>query len=126
MRSPGKAAAIDDGAAERRAVAAHEFGERMHDDVGAVVHRAHQHGRRDRVVDDQRHAVTMRHGGECLEIADIAGRIAHRLAEHRAGVLVDQRLDVGGAVRFCEPDLHALAGQDVGEQRVGRAVELRH
>ena len=36
VRLPGKAAGIDDGAAERGAVAAHEFGQRMHDDVGAV------------------------------------------------------------------------------------------
>ena len=123
---PGKGAAIDHGAAERGAVAAHEFGERMNDDVGAVIHGANQHGRRHRVVDDQRHAVTMRDRCECLEVADVAGRIAHRLAEHRAGVLIDLGLDVGGTVRFCEPDLHALFGQDVSEQRVGRAVELRH
>ena len=126
MLRPGKGAAIDHGAAERGAVAAHEFGERMNDDVGAMIHGAHQHGRRHRVVDDQRHAVTMGDRGECLEVADVAGRIADRLAEHRAGVLVDLGLDVGGTVRFGEPDLHALFGQDVSEQRVGRAVELWH
>jgi hypothetical protein len=37
-------------------VAAEELGQRMHDDVGAVLERLAQVGRRQRVVDDQRHA----------------------------------------------------------------------
>ena len=57
-------AAVDDGAAERRAVAAHELGQRMHDDVGAVFDRPQQDRRRDRVVDDQRHAVPVRDVGQ--------------------------------------------------------------
>ena len=41
-------------------MAAHEFRQRMHDDVRAVFDRPHQHRRRHRVVDDQRHVVAMR------------------------------------------------------------------
>ena len=70
--------------------------------------------------------VPMRDVRQRLEIADVAGRIADGLAEHRARVLVDQRLDVGGAVRLRESHLDAHARQDVREQRVSRAVELRH
>ena len=63
--------------------------------------------------------------GERFDVADIAGRIADALAEHRAGVVVDQRRDGLGAVARGEARLDALAAQDMGEQRVGRAVELR-
>ena len=86
----------------------------------------HQYRRRDRVVDDQRHAMAVRDVGERLEIAHIAGRIADGLAENRAGVLVDQGLEIGGAIGFREPHLHAELRQNVREQSVGRAVELRH
>ena len=54
---PVGTAAVDHDAAHRRAMAAHELGQRMHDDVGAVLDRAQQDRRRDRIVDDQRHAV---------------------------------------------------------------------
>jgi hypothetical protein len=50
----------------------------------------------------------------------------HGLAEHRARVLIDQRLDIGGAVRRRELHRDPEARQDVSEQRIGRAVELRH
>jgi hypothetical protein len=58
MRLPGKTTAVDDRAAERGAVPAHELGERVHDDVGAMVDRAQQDRSRHRVVDDERNAVT--------------------------------------------------------------------
>ena len=126
MLRPGEAAAVDDGAAQRGAVAAQEFGQRMHDDVGAVVERLEQDRRRDRVVDDQRHAVAVRDLGQRLDVADIAGGIADGLGEHRLGVLVDQPLDRVGLVAVGEASGDALARQNVAEQRVRRAVELRH
>ena len=63
--------------------------------------------------------------GERLDVADVAGGIADRLAEHRARLVVDQRRDVFGAVARREARLDAVAAQRVGEQRVGGAVELR-
>ena len=54
---PVERAAVDDDAAHRIAVAADELGQRMDDDVGAVLDRPHQVGRGQRVVDDQRQAV---------------------------------------------------------------------
>ena len=98
----------------------------MHDDVGAVFDRPQQDRRRDRVVDDQRHAVPVRDVGQRLDVADVAGRIADALAEHRAGLVVDQPLDRGGRVRLGEADVDALPAEDMGEQRVRGAVELRH
>ena len=61
-----------------------------------------------------------------FDVADIAGGIADGLGEHRPGVLVDQPLDRIGLVAVGEAPLDALARQDVAEQRVRRAVELRH
>jgi hypothetical protein len=52
VESPG----IDDHAADGVAVAAEEFCERVHDDVGAVFDGPAQIGRCQRVVDDERHA----------------------------------------------------------------------
>ena len=54
VAEPIERAAIDDDAAHRIAVAAEELRRGMDDDVGAVLGGAHQVGRRQRVVDDQR------------------------------------------------------------------------
>mgnify|MGYP003693655007 CR=1 FL=1 len=90
---PGKPAAVDDRAAERRAVPAHELRQRMHHDVGAVVDRPQQNRRGDGVVDDQRHAVPVRHASQRLDVADVAGGIADAFAEDRPRPIVDQLLD---------------------------------
>jgi hypothetical protein len=90
----------------------------MHDDVGAVVDRLEQDRRRHRVVDDERHAVTVRDLRQRLDVADVAGRIADGLAEHRAGVLVDQLLDRIGLVAVGEAGGDALARQDVSANSV--------
>ncbi len=107
-------------------MAAHELRQRVHHDVGAPLDRSQQDRRRHRVVDDQRHAVPVGDVGQRLDVADVSRRIADALAEHRPGVAVDQALDGGGVIGLGEPHLDALAGQDVGEQGVGGAVELRH
>ena len=56
LARPVERAGVDDQPADRVAVAAEEFGERMNDDVGAVIDRLAEVGRRQRVVDDERHA----------------------------------------------------------------------
>lgn len=98
----------------------------MHGDVGAVVERLEQDRGRNRIVDDQWHAMRMRDSGERLDVADIAGRIADRFGEHRAGILVDQLCNGLRLVALGEAARNALTRQDVGEQRVGGAVELWH
>ena len=52
--------------------------------------------------------------------------IADGFREYSLGVLVDQPLDRVRLVAVREPGVDALARQDVREQRVGRAVELRN
>ena len=62
-------------AAHRVAVAAHELGQRVHDDVGAVLDRPAEIGARQRVVDDQRNAVAVRDLGDAGDVADDAAGI---------------------------------------------------
>ncbi len=123
---PGKSPAIDDDAAQRGAMAAHEFGQRMNHDIGAVIDRPHQHRRRHGIVDNQGYAMTMRNARQRLEIADVAGGVADRLAEYRTGVLVDERFNIRSAIGLREAHLHPHFRKDMCEQRVGGAVQLRH
>ena len=76
MIAPAETPAVDDDSAERRAVSAHEFGERMDDDVGAVLDRPQQGRSGDRVVDDQRDAARMGDLGKRGDVANIARGIA--------------------------------------------------
>ena len=94
--------------------------------VGAVVEGFQQDWRGDGVVHHQRHAMAMRDLRQRLDVADIAGGIADRLGEDRLGVFVDQPFDGVGLVALGETGRDALAGQDMAEQGVRRAVELRH
>ena len=106
-------------------MAAHELGQRVHDDIGAMLDRPQKDRRRHGIVDDQRQPVRVRDFGERLDVADVAGRIADGFAKDRARGFVDQRRDVRGAVARGEARLDAVAPQRVGEQRVRRAIELR-
>ncbi len=126
MLPPREPAAVHDDSAHGRAVAAHELRQRVHHDVGAVIDRPKQDRGRDRVIDDQRHAVGVSDLRERLDVADVARGGADAFAIDGARVVIDQLLDVIGVIRCSEPDGDALARQDVGEQRVRRAVELRH
>ena len=66
---------------------AHEFGQRVHDDVGTVIDRAQQDGRCDGVIDDQWNALPVRDLRQRLDVADVPGRIPDALAEHRTRIL---------------------------------------
>ena len=94
--------------------------------VGAMLDRLQQDRRRHGVVDDQRHAGRMRDRGQGLKIDDVAGGIADAFAIDRAGIAVDAGGDVVGLVALGEADLDALLPEDMSEERVGRAVKLRH
>ena len=86
---PVEGAAIDDDAADRIAVAADEFRQRMHDDVGAMLDRPHEIGCRQRVVDDQRDAVLVGEIAELLQVDEFAVRIGEALGEDELGLVVD-------------------------------------
>ena len=98
MRPPREPSGVDNRAAQRGAVAAHEFGQRVHDNVGAVIDRTQQDRRRHRVVDNERNSVP---GGNCrerLDVANVSRRIANALTEDRARFFVD------AAFRLLRPD----------------------
>ena len=120
---PGEVAGVDEQAADTVAVPAEILGERVHDDVGAVVERPAQVGRGDRVVDDQRDAVPVGDIGQRRDIGDVAQWIADRLAVDRPRVRVDQLLEGGRVPVVREARADAVLRQRMGEQVVGAAVE---
>ena len=124
VRLPGKPAAVDDRATERGAMPAHELRQRMDDDVGAVFDRTQQDRRRDGVVDDHRDAMPRCNRRQSLNVADVSRRIADAFAEYRARAAVNQPFDGVGLIGLGKSNGDALAWQDVGEQRVRRAIEL--
>mmetsp|Transcript_5968 Transcript_5968/g.23715 ORF Transcript_5968/g.23715 Transcript_5968/m.23715 type:complete len:341 (+) Transcript_5968:5957-6979(+) len=120
---PGEFAGVDDGAADAGAVAAEVFGQRVHDDVGAVLDRPAQVGRGHGVVDDQRHAMGVGDGGDLLDVGHIALRVAERLDEDGLGLVVDQRGEAVGLAVVGELGADAVLRQRVREQVVGAAIE---
>ena len=72
---------------------ADELGQRMDDDVGAMVDRADEVGRCHSIVDDERQAVVMGDLGDCLDVDERAARIGKALDEDRLGLLVDLALE---------------------------------
>ena len=123
---PWKAAAVDDGTAQGRAMTSEELGQRVHDDVGAVIDRLEKDGSGHRIVDHQRDAVAVGYFGQRLDVADIAGRISDRLAINSLGIFVDQPVDGIGLVALREAAGGALARQYVRQHRMRRPVELRN
>ena len=64
-----------------------------------VLDRAQQHRRRQRVVDDQRHAGSVRGVGDGTHVEHVELRVAERLGEEQLGVGLDRRFpgrDVAG------------------------------
>ena len=105
------------------AVAAHELGERVHHDVGAVIDRTAQVRRGEGVVDHQRHVVLVRDLGDGLDVQHVAARIGDGLAVEALGLGRDGLAEVFRIVGIDELDVVAhLAEADV-ELRVGAAVE---
>ena len=74
----------------------------------------------------ERNAVALGDRGQRLDIADITRRIADTLAEDRASFFVDQLFDRVGGIGFGKADIDALARQNMAEQRIRGAVELRY
>src|SRR5207302_432199 len=92
--APGEIALLDDDPADARAVAADELRATVDHDIGAVLERAAQGRRSERVVDDDRYAGVVRDLADGLEIGNVQARVADRLHEQAAGVLVDRLLEV--------------------------------
>ena len=68
---PVKIAAVNDNAADSRAVSADEFRSRMHHDIRPVLYRAHQIGRGEGAVHHQRDIVTVSDLRPLFDIAHV-------------------------------------------------------
>ena len=82
-------AAVDDHAADRDAVAADPFGDRMHHDVGAELDRPAEIRRGEGIVDQQRHAGRVRDFRDLRDVEHFEARIADGLADHEPRVGAD-------------------------------------
>ncbi len=121
---PVVGAAVDDHAADRVPMPAHELGQRVHDDVGAVLLGAAEVGRRQRVVDDQRHAGLLGDRRDRRQVDDDAAGVSDGLAKERPRLGRDglgEALGVGGVRPFDAP-VELLEG--VVELVDGASVEL--
>ena len=121
-RLPVELAGIDDDAAERRAVTADELRRGMHNDVRAVLNRANQVGRAERVVNHQRKAVPVSNFRNCVDVGNIAVRVAEGFQINRAGVALNGVLDLGEVVRIHERRGDAKMRQGMLQQVVAAAV----
>src|SRR5882762_1344513 len=98
----------------------------MHDNIRAVFDRPQQDGCRDRVVDDQRNTVFVGDAGQPLDIANISSRITDAFAKYSPRLVIDQFFYCVRLIRLCETDGYPLTWQNMSEQCVGGAVELRN
>ncbi len=103
---------------------AEKFCQRMHDDVGAVIDRADQIGRRQRVIDDQRHTGLAGDFGDRLDIGDAAGGIGDRLDENRLGVRRDRVLEARNVIGIGPRHVPAKTLECMGELVDRAAIEL--
>ena len=123
---PVEVALLDDGPAERRAVAAEEFRRRLDYDVRAVFKGPDVVRRADRVVDDQRNAVLVRNFRKGLDVEDVTLGIGDALAVQGAGAVVDERAPRFGVVRILdESDDDADLGEGDFQEVVRAAVQRR-
>ena len=80
--------------------------------------------RTERVVDDERYAVTVRHGGYGLDVQYVAVRVAESLCIDRLRLRTDGALDGIGVINLYNGVRNALRGQCVGDQVERAAVEI--
>lgn len=120
---PGELAGVDDGAADGGAVAAQVLGQRVHDDVGAVLEGAAEIGRGNGVVDDQGDAVVVGDLGDGLDVGDVALRVAEGLDKDGLCLGVDEGGEGLGLAVVGEAGGDAVLRKGVGQQVVGPPIE---
>ena len=124
MPLPVEVAAVDNGTAERRAMAAQKLSERIHNNIRSMLDGAKQNGRGHGVIDNKRNTVRMGNSGKGLKVADISGWISNAFTKNSARLLVDQARDVVGAIACRKTNGNAHPRQNVREERMRGAVEL--
>ena len=124
-RRPVEPPAVHHDPAGHGAVAGQVFGGGMDDEGRPHLQRPAEPGGGRGVVDDERQAVRRRHRRHGRDVGDIAAGVGDALAEDRAGILVDRRLDrrqVLGVDEFRRP---AEAVDGVRQLGDGAAIEPR-
>jgi len=124
-RSPVEAAAVHQDAADRRTVPAQELGERVVDDVGAVLQRLHQVRAGHRVVHDQRQAGGVGHVGHGADVQTVETRVRDHLGIDELGARGDGGAEGFGVGAVDEGDVDAQSGQRLAQQGVRATVERR-
>ena len=124
LARPVEGAAVDDQATDRIAMATKEFGQRMHDDIGAVIDRLAQIRGGERVVDDIGHAGTLGDLRHRLHVGDDAARIGDRLGENRLGLWADGAIERGNILRVRPHHVPAEILEGVIELVDRAAIEL--
>ena len=120
---PVKFTAVHDDAAQSGAVTADEFGGGMDNNVRAMLNGANQIGCPERVVDDQRQAVSMGDFGNGVNVGDIAVGVAQGLQVNGFGVGLNGGCDCTQIVGVHESGRYTKLGQGVGQQIVAAAVD---
>ena len=104
-------------------MAADEFRRRVNDDVGAVFDRADQIGGAEGVVDHDRYAAAVGDRGDGVDVGDVAVRVAQRLKEEGAGILLYRGLDLGEVVDIDEGRPDPVLRKGVRQQIEAAAVD---
>ena len=86
---PVELATIDDNAANGNAVTAHPLGDRMHDDIGAMIDRSAQARRRKGRIDHQRNSGLVRDRANPRDIGDFEPRVTDRFTKYHLGIRLD-------------------------------------
>ena len=97
----------------------------MNDDVGAILKRPKQNRRRHRVINDQRDAMLVRNARQAFDVRNVSSGIPDALAINRARILVDHFFDVFRLITRRESPADSALRQNVLDECVARAVELR-
>ena len=63
----------------------------------------------DGIVDNERHAMLVRHARQFLDIADIARRVPDTFAEDSTRIVIDGLFDGVRMIRLCKARIYALA-----------------
>ena len=123
MGLPVESAAVDDGAADRGAVAADVFRGGVDDHRGAMLERPGEE-RRGGIVEDERHAEPAPQRRDLGDREDFQLRVRQRLAEPGAGAVVGGPGEVLRVVMADEADLDPELLQRLGQEGHRAAIEI--
>ena len=122
---PGEVAAVHYGSAYAGAVSVNVFGGGMRYNIGPPLERAAQHGRSEGVVNHQRQAVFVRHGGPAGNIQHLYAGVGEGFPEDELGVGADGGLNLAvRGIGLDKANFNAEFCQCNAQQVEGAAVDV--